>query len=63
MTKKSHDNVKGALWGCPLSVVNIGLELFGATLEQQNIPTVHVNWVPPAAGRHDIIGLLDDLVG
>lgn len=63
MTENNQEKVKGALWGCPLSVVNIGLELFGATLEQQCVPTVHVNWVPPAAGRRDIIGILDDLVG
>ena len=50
------------LWGKPLNVINIGLELFGTTLEEQNVQMAHVDWTPPAAGRKDIIGLLDSLI-
>ena len=49
------------LWGAPLCVVNIGLELFGETLELQGIPVVNVDWNPPAGGRRDIMDVLDSL--
>lgn len=50
------------LWNKPLSVINIGLELFGQTLETQETPVVYVDWVPPAAGRKDIIDIIDGLL-
>lgn len=64
MTETTRNEKPAApLWGKPLNVINIGLELFGSTLEEQRVPVAYVDWVPPAAGRRDILGLLDDLVG
>ena len=51
------------LWGRPLNVINIGLDLFGNTLEQQDVSVAYVDWTPPAAGRMDILGILDNLDG
>ena len=34
----------------PLSVVNIGLEIFAAELAAEGATVVHVDWRPPAGG-------------
>jgi hypothetical protein len=42
--------------------VNIGVEDFGQTLEDQGAVVVYVNWSPPAAGDQEMIDLLDQLL-
>ena len=32
-----------------VKVVNIGLESFARELEERGVPTVHLDWSPPAA--------------
>jgi len=49
---------KQSLFNKELSVVNIGLELFTATLSQQKVPTVQVAWRPPAGGNRPLAALL-----
>jgi len=39
------------LFGKPLRVVNVGLRSFAASLEEQGVPVVHVDWRPPLAPR------------
>jgi hypothetical protein len=51
------------LFGRELRVVNVGLESFAVVLESLGVPTVHVDWVPPAGGdpaRARLLALLDD---
>ena len=45
-----------------LHVVNIGLELFAETLQQQQVPVTQVAWEPPAKGDPELIGILADLL-
>ena len=44
--------------GHELKVINIGLELFAATLERYDIPVVNLDWQPPAGGDPDLAELL-----
>ena len=46
------------LLGHGLKVINIGLELFAATLERYDIPVVHLDWQPPAGGDPGLAELL-----
>ncbi len=46
----------------PIIAVNIGLKSFGASLEQQGVEVVQVDWAPPAGGDQEMIDLLDDLL-
>ena len=50
------------LIGEELIVINIGLEIFAQSLEEQGIKVVHVDWSPPAGGDAEIIKLLDKLI-
>jgi len=34
----------------PVIAINLGLKLFGASLEQQGVDVVQVDWTPPAGG-------------
>jgi FdrA protein len=36
--------------GRPLSVVNLGLEVFAVELEAAGASVIHVDWRPPAGG-------------
>ena len=45
----------------PLSAINVGLESFAANLVAQDVPTVHVNWRPPAGGNERLISILDKM--
>lgn len=45
----------------PFAGINIGIETFYNSLQQQNIPSVHVDWRPPAAGNEKMIALLAKL--
>jgi hypothetical protein len=44
----------------PLSVINVGLEVFAADIQAQGAAVVHVDWRPPAGGP-DIASLLAQL--
>jgi hypothetical protein len=46
----------------PVIAVNIGLKSFGASLEQQGVEVVQVDWAPPAGGDPEMMDLLDDLM-
>jgi FdrA protein len=52
----------GKLLSGPVIVINLGLKLFGASLEQQQVEVVQVDWSPPAGGDREIMDLLDDLL-
>lgn len=44
-----------------LKIINIGLKSFYESLKDQNKPVVHMDWVPPAAGRKEIMEILEKL--
>jgi len=46
----------------PVVAVNLGLKLFGASLERQEVEVVQVDWAPPAGGDQEMMDLLDDLL-
>jgi hypothetical protein len=46
----------------PLIVINLGLKIFGASLEQEGVEVVQVDWAPPAGGDREMMDLLDDLL-
>ena len=46
----------------PVIAINLGLKLFGVSLEQQGVEVVQVDWVPPAGGDKEMMDLLDDLI-
>ncbi len=43
----------------PLAAINIGLESFYENLKLQNVPTVQVDWRPPAGGNEKLMGILE----
>lgn len=59
MSNKS-DDVSDFL-DAPLQVANIGLEGFAHDLEAQQVPVIHVDWVPPAGGNPALADLLSKL--
>jgi FdrA protein len=46
----------------PILAINVGVQDFGETLEQQDVPVVYVEWTPPAGGDQEMIDLLDMLL-
>lgn len=42
--------------------INVGVQDFGAALEQQGIQVVYVEWTPPAGGDQEMLDLLDQLL-
>ena len=42
----------------PMSVINVGLELFYSSLLSQGAEAVHVDWRPPAGGNENLMALL-----
>ncbi|NKB60010.1 MAG: hypothetical protein GKS00_27170 [Alphaproteobacteria bacterium] len=52
---------KPDLLDAPLNVVNVGLEGFARELESNGVPTVHVDWSPPARGDAKLADLLSKL--
>jgi Protein of unknown function (DUF1116) len=52
-----------ALLGAAPSIVNIGLDLFATTLAALDVPSVHVEWRPPAGGDARLAALLSRLEG
>ena len=50
------------LLSSPIIAINLGLKLFGASLEQQGVEVVQVDWAPPAGGDQEMVDLLDELL-
>jgi hypothetical protein len=46
----------------PIVVINVGLEKFAKSLEEQQVEVLQVDWVPPAGGDSEMIDLLDRLL-
>ena len=51
------------LFGQPLRVVNIGLELFAENLRAEAVPVIQVDWRPPAGGNARLARVLGQLYG
>jgi FdrA protein len=51
-----------AVFGGPVRVLNVGLELFLETLQADGVEVVHVDWRPPAGGDEPgcTLAALDD---
>ena len=43
-------------------VINIGLEGFAGSIDDQDVPVVHIDWSPPAGGDEEMTDLLDQLL-
>lgn len=43
-------------------VINIGLEGFAESIEDQDASVAHIDWSPPAGGDRDMSKLLDQLL-
>ncbi len=48
------------LFGQPLRVVSLGLEVFAEELEREAVTVIHVDWRPPAADLAALLARLDD---
>jgi len=46
----------------PLVVINIGLDGFAASMEDQKVDVLRVDWRPPAGGDKEMISILDQLL-
>ena len=49
------------LFGSKLNVLNVGLEQFYLTLQQQNVESGHVEWKPRAQGDPELVKIVDAL--
>ena len=56
------DRLFDKLLSGPVVVINLGLKQFGASLEEQGVDVVQVDWVPPAGGDQEMMDLLNDLL-
>lgn len=56
-----ENNVLDLLKG-PILAINVGVQDFGETLEQQDVSVIYVEWTPPAGGDQEMIDLLDALL-
>ena len=45
-----------------IEVVNIGVEDFAETLQDQGVRVVHVSWSPPAGGDPEMMQILEKLL-
>jgi hypothetical protein len=52
----------GELLSKPIVAINVGVQDFGETLEEQGIRVIYVDWTPPAGGDQEMIDLLDQLL-
>jgi len=46
----------------PIIVLNVGLNKFAKSLEEQGVDVTQIDWAPPAGGDQEMIDLLDDLL-
>jgi hypothetical protein len=51
-----------ALLQKPIIAVNIGLESFAQSLQEQDVEVVHLSWTPPAGGDQEMMDILDSLL-
>ena len=56
------DTPIGKLLSGSLIVINLGLQSFSASLEQQGVYVIQVDWSPPAGGDQEMIDLLEKLL-
>ncbi len=49
------------LFNSDLQVINIGIRIFHDDLKSQNIPSIHVDFKPPAGGNKKLASLLSKL--
>ena len=56
-----ENNILDLLKG-PILAINVGVQDFGDTLEQQDVQVIYVEWAPPAGGDQEMIDLLDALL-
>ncbi len=56
------ENNPASLLNTPLVVINIGVQDFGAALEEQGVKVIYVEWSPPAGGDQEMIDILDQLL-
>jgi FdrA protein len=47
----------------PLSAINVGLESFAENLIVQGVPTIQVDWRPPAGGNEKLMMILERMKG
>ena len=45
-----------------IEVVNIGVEEFAETLQEQGVQVIHVWWSPPAGGNLEMMKILEKLI-
>jgi len=45
-----------------IKVINLGIDKFYASLKDQNIEVIQVNWSPPAGGDEELLDILDSLL-
>lgn len=55
------DETRKSLLEQPIKVINVGLEGFAKELSAQGVPTVQVQWTPPAGGDAKLAELLSKL--
>jgi len=46
----------------PLIVIAMGLGNFAASLQEQEVQVVQVDWIPPAGGDKEVADLLEKLL-
>jgi FdrA protein len=56
------ENKVGDLMAGPVVAINVGVQGFGAALENQGVTVIFVNWTPPAGGDQEMLDLLDELL-
>lgn len=54
--------VINSLLAGPIVAINVGLDRFARSLEEQQVQVVQVDWVPPAGGDQDMLDILDQLL-
>lgn len=56
------ENNASDLLNGPIIAINVGVQDFGESLEEQNVRVIYVDWTPPAGGDQAMIDLLDGLI-
>ncbi|MDH3596264.1 MAG: hypothetical protein OEU09_07290 [Rhodospirillales bacterium] len=54
----SRDQRRHLVPSGPLSVINIGLEVFAEDLSAEGVEVIHVDWRPPTGGDPRLIAIL-----
>jgi hypothetical protein len=56
------DDKLSSLLAGPVVAINVGVQDFGAALEEQGVAVIYVKWSPPAGGDQEMLDLLDQLL-